>query len=84
MDDPQKDIPDVVNVVTAAVNPDIQKAAVLRYVYMHAQKCRTHPLLQILRARRGLSSPALQGLARTELAECDSRNSPASISRIET
>ncbi|KAJ3544781.1 hypothetical protein NM688_g5702 [Phlebia brevispora] len=31
MDDPAKEIAQVVNLVTAAVNPDIQKAAVLKY-----------------------------------------------------
>ena len=31
MQDPAKEIPDVVNLVTAAVNPEIQKVSVLRY-----------------------------------------------------
>ena len=32
MENPEKEITDVVNLVTAAVNPEIQKIAVLKYV----------------------------------------------------
>ena len=32
MQNPEKEIVDVVNLVTAAMNPDIQEAAVLKYV----------------------------------------------------
>ncbi|GJE95990.1 hypothetical protein PsYK624_121830 [Phanerochaete sordida] len=45
MDDPQKDIPDVVNAVTASINADIQKAAVLRYYAPDAAF--RHPLCRV-------------------------------------
>jgi hypothetical protein len=32
MQNPEKELPDVVNLVTAAINPEVQKAAVQRYL----------------------------------------------------
>ncbi|EKM51096.1 uncharacterized protein PHACADRAFT_177788 [Phanerochaete carnosa HHB-10118-sp] len=47
MQDPQKEIPDVVNLITAAVNPEIQEAAVLRYYAPDAAF--RHPLCRVWR-----------------------------------
>lgn len=45
MEDPQQEIPDVVNAVTAAVNPDVQKAAVISYYAPDASF--RHPLCRV-------------------------------------